>query len=74
MLDEDQHGVISDPQLAHELDDRRRRVGAVAEDLGLLPWPGGTTSRTSRAAAPGRSGARGSIGFFCARSFAGTDG
>ena len=35
-LDAARARVISDPQLAHDLDDRRRRLGPVAEDLGLL--------------------------------------
>ncbi len=54
LLDEDQNASC-DPDPLHHLDDRGRRLGALAEDLGLLALPAGTTRRSFSSRGSGAS-------------------
>ena len=61
-------GRSCDPQRLQHLDQRRRRVGAVAQDSACLPWPSGSASRSFSSRGSASAGVLAAIGLRCARS------
>ena len=74
VLDEDQHAHHATPSSRMTSTTAGAASGPRPRISACLPWPAGTTSRRRSSCESGRAGVRRSIGFWRARSFAGTDG